>query len=562
MYLAHYNLAEKPFQITTDPKFLWLGEKHQEALAMLKYAVLDNKGFLLLTGDVGTGKTTLINALQKDLDSNTIVASVVDPKLEKLEFFDFLANVFKIEKELTNKADFIIHFTKFLNNTYLANKKVLLIIDEAQTLSLELLEEIRLLSNIEKENTKLLNIFFVGQNEFEKTLTQKESRALRQRITTTYQINPLTESETTQYIKYRLKVAGTEKKIFNRKAIIEIYAFSRGYPRLINIICDHVLLTGYVRGLKTIDAAIVRECAQELTLPEEIKMAPVQEHPPMEKQKKRHLRRAAVFSCFLLLTAFFGSVFTLFGFSDYIKNHYSQLFGSLEGLRSRYTTGKIQVQEPQQALMSRPVSRPKEHEAGMPAMTGNAGSEESPTYTDNMQAHRSNDATLADGRPDAVIVEEEITDVPKPDPPAPTLPTRARPASPIGGRASQWQAGLKGESFLFGDLKLIIPFNFDTNQLAVGAYNSLDRLAAAMVRNREIEVVVKGYTDTLGAHDYNKKLSELRANTVKTYLVAKGISPLRIRDIGKGEENPVEPNMTAAGRAANRRVEIELHRPE
>lgn len=202
----------------------------------------------------------------------------------------------------------------------------------------------------------------------------------------------------------------------------------------------------------------------------------------------------------------------------------------------------------------------------MPAMTGNAGSEESPTYADNMQAHRSNDATLADGRPDAVIVEEEITDVPKPDSPAPTLPsplpTRARPASPIGGRASQWQAGLKGEPFLSGDLKLIIPFNFDTNQLAVGAYNSLDRLAAVMVRNREIEVVVKGYTDVLGAHDYNKKLSELRANTVKTYLVAKGISPLRIRDTGMGEENPVESNMTAAGRAANRRVEIEFHRPE
>ena len=225
MYLSHYNLAEKPFQITTGPKFLWLGEKHKEALATLKYGIVDNKGFLLLTGDVGTGKTTLINTLLRDLGSNTIVATVVDPDLERLKFFNFLASAFGIEEKFTKKVDFLAHFTEFLNNAYLNNKKVLLIIDEAQRLSTELLEEIRLLSNIERENTKLLNIFFVGQNEFEKTLMKEECRALRQRITIRYRINTLTESETTEYIKYRLKVAGTEKEVFNRKAIRKIYAF-------------------------------------------------------------------------------------------------------------------------------------------------------------------------------------------------------------------------------------------------------------------------------------------------------------------------------------------------
>ena len=154
MYLSHYNLLEKPFQITADPRFLWLGEKHQEALATLTYAVLDNKGFLLLTGDVGTGKTTLINALLRDLDSNMIVATIVDPELKKLEFFTLLGQAFAIRDKFTQKVDFITQFTRFQDDACSNDKRVLLIIDEAQKLSADLLEEIRLLSDIEKENTK------------------------------------------------------------------------------------------------------------------------------------------------------------------------------------------------------------------------------------------------------------------------------------------------------------------------------------------------------------------------------------------------------------------------
>ncbi|MDY6990915.1 MAG: ATPase, T2SS/T4P/T4SS family, partial [Thermodesulfobacteriota bacterium] len=126
MYLSHYKLVEKPFQITADPRFLWLGEKHQEALATLKYGVLDDRGFLLLTGDVGTGKTTLINALLRDLDKDIVVATVVDPNLEKLEFFNLLADAFDLNKRFHTKVDFLIHFSEFLRLAHSDNKKVLL----------------------------------------------------------------------------------------------------------------------------------------------------------------------------------------------------------------------------------------------------------------------------------------------------------------------------------------------------------------------------------------------------------------------------------------------------
>jgi type II secretory pathway predicted ATPase ExeA len=275
MYLSHYNLIQKPFQITTDPKFLWLGDKHKEALATLKYGVVDQKGFLLVTGDVGTGKTTLIHALLENLEKDILVVYITNPALDLIEFFNFIAISFNIPKKFENKVDFIVYFSRFLKKVYSENKNVLLIIDEAHNLSKDLLENIRLLSNIELPEQKLINIFFIGQNEINQTLASHECRALRQRIMLTYQIQPLSEIETFEYIKHRLKIAGTEKKLFNRRAIQKIYGFSNGYPRLINKICDHSLLTGYVRDLKKISPSIIEECSKELLLPGEIKKSKV-----------------------------------------------------------------------------------------------------------------------------------------------------------------------------------------------------------------------------------------------------------------------------------------------
>ncbi|MBW2485942.1 MAG: AAA family ATPase, partial [Deltaproteobacteria bacterium] len=267
MYQSFYNLKIKPFQITTDPKFLWLGEKHKEALATLKYGILEDKGFLLLTGDVGTGKTVLIHALMKIIDLSAIVATVPDPGLSNIDFFNFLSEEFKMNRRFDSKGAFLIHLKHFLLNASSADKKVLLIIDEAQRLNHELIEQIRLLSNIEMDNRKLINIFFVGQSEFNNMLSEERHKAVRQRISVSFHLKPLSEQETRQYIMHRLNVAGCKNELFKPEALRRIYAFSRGYPRLINIICDHALLTGYSGGKKVIDAGVIRECEKELKIP-------------------------------------------------------------------------------------------------------------------------------------------------------------------------------------------------------------------------------------------------------------------------------------------------------
>jgi general secretion pathway protein A len=258
-----------PFETSPDPKFIWLSEKHKEALASLKYGIQENKGFLLLTGDIGTGKTTLINCFLNENETNAIITSIPDPDLSIVDFFELLSVEFNFKLNFDSKGDFLIQFENFLHGTYSEQKKALLIIDEAQRLNQRLLEQIRLLTNIERQDAKLLNIFLVGQNELHELILDERNKALRQRIGVHYNIEPLTEAETLDYIKHRLRVAGSEEEIFNPDAISEIFSFSKGYPRLINNICDRALLTGYILGIKNIDGRIVEKCADELLLPGE-----------------------------------------------------------------------------------------------------------------------------------------------------------------------------------------------------------------------------------------------------------------------------------------------------
>ena len=267
MYKSFYNFDKKPFQISSDPSFIWLSEHHEEALATLKYGVLDNKGFLLLTGDVGTGKTTLINSLISGLNDQVIYASVPDPRLEKLDFLNYIAESFGINEEFTSKGKFVKAFSRLLRKAYEQEKSVLLIIDEAQMLTQDLLEEVRLLSNINIENSTILSIFFVGQNEFNEVITRPENRAVCHRITLNYNLLPLDLEQTSEYINHRLKIAGATEEIFTSSAIRAIYDYSDGLPRRINIICDHCLITGYASGKKVINEKVVLNCISELSIP-------------------------------------------------------------------------------------------------------------------------------------------------------------------------------------------------------------------------------------------------------------------------------------------------------
>ena len=265
MYLSFYKVKEKPFSINTDPRFLWYGEKHREALANLTYGLMEENGYVVMTGDPGTGKTTLVNALIETLDDNVLVAKINYPTFEADEFLYLVAKTYNLTVEDTSKADSWFFIKSFLQQAHTEGKTVLLIIDEAHLLPSSSLEEIRLLSNIEQANRRLINIFLVGQPELKLRLSSPECNALRQRITLFYDIQPLTEDETREYVAHRLKVAGIEEQLFSFKAIHQIHSFTMGYPRLINSICDRAMLTGYLKEQKKIDSDIVSECVREIS---------------------------------------------------------------------------------------------------------------------------------------------------------------------------------------------------------------------------------------------------------------------------------------------------------
>ena len=264
MYQSFYQLDQQPFRINTDPGFLWLGESHKEALANLTYGLQEGNGFLVLTGDVGTGKTTLVNALLASLGDDVLVADITHPKLDTTEFLSMVVRTFDASATFHGKADMLLFLEDFLRRKYAEGRRVLLVIDEAHRLSVDLLEEVRLWSNLEHNGQRLIQIFFVGQSELKQILSSSACLALRQRITLFHHLDPLSESELTQYVAHRLRVAGTERRLFSDAALRQIRKLSGGYPRRINIICDRALLTGYVKAITVIDAGTVLECAREV----------------------------------------------------------------------------------------------------------------------------------------------------------------------------------------------------------------------------------------------------------------------------------------------------------
>jgi type II secretory pathway predicted ATPase ExeA/TolA-binding protein len=266
MYDSYYNVAENPFKICTDPRFLWCGEKHSKVLSSLIYGLMDHNGLVVLTGDIGTGKTTMVNALLNILGKDVCVARINHPTLDAAEFLTLVAKSLDPAYAGTGKSDLLLFFNSFFLRARANGQIVLLIVDEAQHLSLEVLEEIRLLSNLEQSGQRILNIMFVGQNELKAMMLSPDSRSLRQRVTLFCEIQALSHDETQQYIEYRLKVSGQREQLFTSGAIQMIHAFSRGNPRLINILCDRSMRIGYMKKHKKIAADIIIECARDMNL--------------------------------------------------------------------------------------------------------------------------------------------------------------------------------------------------------------------------------------------------------------------------------------------------------
>jgi general secretion pathway protein A len=260
VYPSFYGLAEKPFNATPDPRFLYFTPAHREALAQLVYGIRENRGFLMLTGEVGTGKTTLIHALLSRLDGNTAVAFIFNSTLPFDGILEYMLEDFGVAKVGDTRAQRLFALNNFLIERRRAGQNAVLIIDEAQNLDSATLEQIRLLSNFETPTDKLLQILLAGQPELKATLELPELRQLRQRISLRCTIRPMTRKETTDYVHTRLRIAGgRDLHLFTDRALDRIAKYSGGIPRVVNILCDHSLLIGYADQDRRIDEGVVKQ---------------------------------------------------------------------------------------------------------------------------------------------------------------------------------------------------------------------------------------------------------------------------------------------------------------
>ena len=276
MYEEYYGFTEKPFSLTPDPKYLFKSASHANAFELLQYAIRRREGFVVITGDIGTGKTTLCRALLERIDNRTFTALVLNPFLAEEDLLRLVLQEFGVvsREEIkrgrlagVSKAELIETLNEFLLSLQRLGAQAVLIIDEAQNLPLQVLEQIRILSNLETEKEKLLQIVLVGQSNLKDVLRRPELRQLDQRVSIRYDLKPLSAEETAAYVQHRLSVAGGGAAVaFAPKALARVYRFTRGIPRLINLLCDRALLSGYSSHTNRITPDFVERAAESLEL--------------------------------------------------------------------------------------------------------------------------------------------------------------------------------------------------------------------------------------------------------------------------------------------------------
>jgi general secretion pathway protein A len=267
MYTSFFGLSEKPFAITPDPRYLYLSERHAEALAHLLYGINESGGFIQLTGEVGTGKTTVVRTLLSRIPQHADVAVILNPRITPTEFLLSICEELGVEIDLTDR-DSIKSMVDALNrrllNAHSEGRRVTVIVDEAQNLSPGVLEQVRLLTNLETPTQKLLQVILIGQPELAEMLARNELRQLAQRITGRYHLSPLSREETREYVRHRVRVAGVTAELFTPGALRETHRLSGGIPRIVNVVCDRALLGAYTREHRSVNAALIRRAAGEV----------------------------------------------------------------------------------------------------------------------------------------------------------------------------------------------------------------------------------------------------------------------------------------------------------
>jgi type II secretory pathway predicted ATPase ExeA len=265
MYQNFFGLHEKPFSIAPDPRYLYMTDQHREALAHLLFGIGDEGGFILLTGDIGTGKTTICRSLLNQLPDNADIAFIVNPRLSVNELLQSICDELGIDYTDSSSIKLLVDkLNQFLLEGYASGRNTILIIDEAQNLADEVLEQLRLLTNLETSEKKLLQLILLGQPELNDKLAQDNLRQLAQRVTARFHLQPLSAEETTAYIKHRLHIAGFRGELFSRAALKHIHSESRGVPRLVNVICDRSMLGAYTKDSIEVEYPIVLEACKEV----------------------------------------------------------------------------------------------------------------------------------------------------------------------------------------------------------------------------------------------------------------------------------------------------------
>jgi general secretion pathway protein A len=295
MYKKFFGLRENPFNVNPDPRYLFLTQHIEEALASLTYGIRNRRGFILLTGEVGTGKTTLLNKLLDWLNRQHLpTAFIFNPRLSVQEFFEFMMADFGIPCDARQKSQVLMRLNHWLLDRYKGGETAVVIIDEAQDLSARLLEEIRLLTNLETSTEKLLQIVLSGQPELEEKLRHPELRQLRQRITLRCKTHPLTLEETDGYVTRRLSIAGADgQPVFSPAAIETIHRYSRGIPRVINLLCEHALINSFVDQVRPVQPEAVESVAREFELNEIEPFSPSQVLRGDDRQLRQTLQGMA-----------------------------------------------------------------------------------------------------------------------------------------------------------------------------------------------------------------------------------------------------------------------------
>ncbi|NNK85412.1 MAG: OmpA family protein [Desulfobacterales bacterium] len=603
MYLPYYGLKKPPFSISPDPTFLWLSSIHKEAYSALKYGILEEKGFLSLIGEIGTGKTLLIKNLITEIRVPSFIVTIPDPDMKALDFFNFIANEAEMNVDFKDKGEFLIHFKQFLLKAYGSDKKVLLIIDEAQRLNFDLLEQIRLLSNIEMTDKKLLTIFFVGQNEFDQTLLDERNRASQQRIVVRCRLEPLDEEETALYIAHRLKVAGASREIFNSDAVHEIFSLSNGIPRSINIICDNALMIGYGFELETINGGFISENKKDLHIPDKIEanegqdsqltqsnqktstvllneklelettqakqkisdqaFQPTQRKEESDRRSSSYFKNLIIF-VFLLLLGFSG-------YFIYDKNTAKHARWTAQDIAPKRNFGfsetkkeenKAKDKNPVEKQLNNQVANGPQQTATDGDMENTLASQSKPEKQVDLIQEKPITQDIANNSDRDKRMESRIESVIPKIIDADTIKDQsnqiASAISDINKDASASEKSPLSINHLIIDGRIMIYYKYNSLDLSEQSNETLKLVFGIISKYPDSNIIVNGYTDTSGNFWHNKKLSQSRANVIKNYFTDRGISPTRIKAQGMGSQNPVGDNRTKEGRRQNRRAEIEI----